>query len=252
MPSQCHTVCHSGRSIENLFLPGRLVRSTNKSRNPSNLFDFRRTSSVAYAFINSPPVCNGARTRTGRACGFQERAARLYVCRKATRPRRKGLREYRVAVMMTDPCSEVDSAVQDRLQALADFLGQRRAKVSDRARPDIDTGVPSQVAKVAVEHPEATAIVVEGNFDVLTLHEAVLKACDVLDGVKDGVIENPTRCAFDLKTIECKGADGPSCLTPAQVESAKAMVSLVAATVVSRTGVQSGCHTGGEYESGAR
>ena len=57
------------------------------------------------------------------------------------------------------------------------------------------------------------------------VHDAVLKACDLLDGVKDGVIENPTRCVFDLKTIECNGADGPSCLTPAQVESAKALVS---------------------------
>jgi tannase/feruloyl esterase len=56
------------------------------------------------------------------------------------------------------------------------------------------------------------------------VHEAVLKACDTLDGVKDGIIENPTRCTFDLKTIECKGADSPSCLTPAQVESAKALV----------------------------
>ena len=56
------------------------------------------------------------------------------------------------------------------------------------------------------------------------VHEAVLNACDALDGVKGGIIENPTRCAFDLKTIECKSADGPSCLTPAQVESAKALI----------------------------
>jgi len=54
-------------------------------------------------------------------------------------PRRKSFGEYRVAVMLTDPCSEVDSAVQDRLQALADFLAAQGATVSDRARPDIDT-----------------------------------------------------------------------------------------------------------------
>src|SRR5215831_11581813 len=54
-------------------------------------------------------------------------------------PRRKHLREYRVAVMLTDPSSEVDAAVQDRLQALVDFLAKKRVKVSDRARPDIDT-----------------------------------------------------------------------------------------------------------------
>ena len=54
-------------------------------------------------------------------------------------PRRKALREYRVAVMLTDPNSDVDREVQDRLQALADFLGRKKAKLSDRARPDIDT-----------------------------------------------------------------------------------------------------------------
>ena len=54
-------------------------------------------------------------------------------------PRRKDLREYRVAVMLSDPNSDVDREVQDRLQALADFLGKKKARVSDRARPDVDT-----------------------------------------------------------------------------------------------------------------
>src|SRR5207247_8748348 len=55
------------------------------------------------------------------------------------------------------------------------------------------------------------------------IHEAALAACDSLDGVKDGVIGNPTRCRFDPKVLECKGADGPSCLTPAQTETARAL-----------------------------
>jgi feruloyl esterase len=57
------------------------------------------------------------------------------------------------------------------------------------------------------------------------IHEAALQACDALDGVKDGVIESPTRCKFDPKAIECKGADGPTCLTAAQVETARALYS---------------------------
>ena len=55
------------------------------------------------------------------------------------------------------------------------------------------------------------------------IHAAALEACDAMDGVKDGVIENPTKCKFDPKTIECKGADGAACLTPAQVETARAL-----------------------------
>ena len=43
------------------------------------------------------------------------------------------------------------------------------------------------------------------------IHAAAIQACDELDGVKDGVLENPTKCRFDPKEILCKDADGPSC-----------------------------------------
>ena len=33
------------------------------------------------------------------------------------------------------------------------------------------------------------------------LHDAVIRACDGLDGVKDGIITDPTRCTFDVKTV---------------------------------------------------
>jgi feruloyl esterase len=55
------------------------------------------------------------------------------------------------------------------------------------------------------------------------LHAAVLQACDALDGAKDGLIENPLACKFDPKVLECAGADGPSCLTPAQVATVRLM-----------------------------
>ena len=59
------------------------------------------------------------------------------------------------------------------------------------------------------------------------IHEAALQACDALDGVKDGVIENPRVCHFDPKVLVCKGADSPTCLTPAQAETAKALYAAV-------------------------
>src|SRR5439155_603074 len=54
------------------------------------------------------------------------------------KPRQKALRDFKVAVMLTDPVSEVDLEVQARVQAVAEFLASKRAKVSDRARPDVD------------------------------------------------------------------------------------------------------------------
>ena len=57
------------------------------------------------------------------------------------------------------------------------------------------------------------------------IHSAVLQACDAADGVTDGVLENPRKCAFDYAVLACKSADGPACLTAPQVESARALTS---------------------------
>jgi len=57
------------------------------------------------------------------------------------------------------------------------------------------------------------------------VHQAVLEACDALDGVKDGLIENPTRCHFDPNALLCKGADNASCLTAPQVEAVRKIYS---------------------------
>ncbi len=53
------------------------------------------------------------------------------------------------------------------------------------------------------------------------IHKAVLEACDALDGVKDGVLEDPTRCHFDPGALQCKSGDDSSCLTKPQVEAAR-------------------------------
>ena len=57
------------------------------------------------------------------------------------------------------------------------------------------------------------------------IHKAVLDKCDAADGVKDGVIEDPSRCSFDFATLACTGDDRPDCLTKPQLESVKAMAS---------------------------
>jgi feruloyl esterase len=53
------------------------------------------------------------------------------------------------------------------------------------------------------------------------IHKAVLAACDAMDGVKDGVLDDPTKCNFDPGVLECKDADGADCLTKPQVEAAR-------------------------------
>jgi feruloyl esterase len=58
------------------------------------------------------------------------------------------------------------------------------------------------------------------------LHQAAVKACDAIDGVRDGLIDNPKLCKFDPAVALCKaGQDKASCLSPAQVATAKALYS---------------------------
>ena len=56
---------------------------------------------------------------------------------------------------------------------------------------------------------------------VALLNKAAIAACDENDGLKDGLIEDPTKCKFDPASIQCKGADSDSCLTAGQVDTAK-------------------------------
>src|SRR5258706_11160344 len=70
---------------------------------------------------------------------------------------------------------------------------------------------------------EPAAVIPPGTLPMI--HNAVLHKCDALDGVKDGVIEDPSRCSFDFATLACAGEDRADCLTTPQVESAKAMAS---------------------------
>ena len=58
--------------------------------------------------------------------------------------------------------------------------------------------------------------------DKLTVvQDAVLKQCDALDGVKDGVLEDPRLCKFDPASVQCKVGDAAGCLTAAQVQAVR-------------------------------
>jgi feruloyl esterase len=47
----------------------------------------------------------------------------------------------------------------------------------------------------------------------------LLKSCDALDGVKDGMVFDTRHCGFDPKELECKGAKGDDCLSAIQVQA---------------------------------
>ncbi len=85
--------------------------------------------------------------------------------------------------------------------------------------------------------------------NVETLHKAVLAKCDAQDGVKDGLIGDPTKCHFDPASLLCKGEETEGCLSAAQVETVK----IVFADVKNKKGeiIWTGYEPGGELQYAA-
>jgi feruloyl esterase len=57
------------------------------------------------------------------------------------------------------------------------------------------------------------------------IHDGLLEACDALDGQKDGLVFAAPSCKFDPAVLACKGAKTDSCLSAAQVDAVKKVMS---------------------------
>jgi feruloyl esterase len=109
--------------------------------------------------------------------------------------------------------------------------GRQGLKAAQRFPADFDgiiagapgndwTGRASMAALVAqtLQKDEAARLSAE---QARLVHTAALAACDAKDGVKDGVIDSPQQCVFDPAVLQCKAGEDASCLTAAQVKTAK-------------------------------
>ena len=81
----------------------------------------------------------------------------------------------------------------------------------------------SVIAVSQAVHKDAASYIPPEKYPAI--HRAALDACDGLDGVKDGIIENPAACRFDPGVLECKGEDSATCLTRPQVVAARKILS---------------------------
>ncbi len=87
---------------------------------------------------------------------------------------------------------------------------------------DPATGTPMQATRALVFQKllasPASYLTTE---KIETLSKATLAACDAADGLKDGLVENPRACRFNVDTLKCTGADAPTCLTEPQLAVVK-------------------------------
>jgi feruloyl esterase len=81
----------------------------------------------------------------------------------------------------------------------------------------------------------------------LALNAAVLNACDALDGLKDGLIENPEQCHFDPGVLKCTLIHSrANCLSAAQIAAVRALYQPL--RLASGELVYPGLPRGSEYE----
>jgi len=68
-------------------------------------------------------------------------------------------------------------------------------------------------AKSVTDEPNLSAA------DLAFVNDAVVAQCDTLDGIRDGVLEDPSRCSFDPGRLQCRVGATSQCLRPDQVET---------------------------------
>ncbi len=85
-----------------------------------------------------------------------------------------------------------------------------------------------------------------GQREAKLIGASVNHACDALDGVEDGVLEDPRRCLFDVGALQCGGDDASDCLSAAQVQAVRRLWAGPDATI--GVGYYPGLERGGEAD----
>lgn len=141
---------------------------------------------------------------------------------------------HRAVHEMTLAAKAVVRAYYERPADYAYFVGcstgGRQALAEAQRYPDdydgIISGAPAyypthlqgmQVWTAAIGHRATGAALTVDDFALV--NDAVIDACDTLDGVADGVIENPAACRFDPGSLVCESGASDRCLSPLKAET---------------------------------
>lgn len=180
-------------------------------------------------------------TDTGHVASATKAVDASFALRKAGVPNRAALADYYFR------------ATHDVTVALKEFIrmyygttisysyfdgcsnGGRQAMIEAEQYPDDYNGIIAgdpwldlrlelsdiRVQKAYLNHPNSRL----WGKDLALVDAYVLKKCDDLDGVKDGVIENPGICHPDLSALICHSGRVTNCLTAGQVNTLKVFTS---------------------------
>jgi len=94
-----------------------------------------------------------------------------------------------------------------------------RTNYSNLATSFISTRLNAIAPKDAQGHPVTSLALSDSDRKLVV--DSLLKACDALDGAKDGMIFNVRGCHFDPAVLQCPGKKTDQCLSAAQVDAIK-------------------------------
>ena len=80
----------------------------------------------------------------------------------------------------------------------------------------------TQNMKVMFPDPNNLQQAVIGPKEQQLIESAYLEKCDALDGIEDGILNDPRQCKFDVASLLCKGKKTDSCLSSEQLKAVKA------------------------------
>jgi feruloyl esterase len=80
-----------------------------------------------------------------------------------------------------------------------------------------ETGTPLRIAWELLSNTKPDGSYYLSAKDADLLHKAVIKACDKNDGIEDGLIGDPRKCAFDPASLRCRAGQTDDCLSDIQI-----------------------------------
>jgi len=79
----------------------------------------------------------------------------------------------------------------------------------------------TQISRAMYPNPNNLQEAVVGPTEQALIESSYLAKCDAQDGIKDGILNDPRQCKFDVATLLCKGKKTDSCLTKKQLAAVK-------------------------------
>ncbi len=80
-----------------------------------------------------------------------------------------------------------------------------------------------RIAQLMYPDPTRIREPVIGSDALKLIGDAVMNKCDALDGLEDGILNDPRQCDFDVSSLACGKIVSETCLSPKQVEVAQAI-----------------------------